>query len=266
MEWDERSIDVDGLAIHVRRTGSGDEPWVLLHGFGDNGRCWGRVAEALTERATSWCVDARNHGLSGTGPGGPDGAVADVLGVLRALDLDAPTLMGHSLGARTAAAVAVAAPDLVGRLVLVDPPWRDAPAEPLSDERRAGVVAMIEHLRSQTADELAELARTQHGDWDPVDHEPWIESKQQIRPEAADDMAPVEWRAIAEALTMPTLLLHGDVERGGIVTDAVAAVAAQNAAVSSVRIPDAGHNIHRENHTDFLRAVSTFAGTAVSAR
>jgi pimeloyl-ACP methyl ester carboxylesterase len=46
MDWQEGDLDIGGVRIHYHRRGAG-RPLVLAHGASDNGRCWGRVAEAL---------------------------------------------------------------------------------------------------------------------------------------------------------------------------------------------------------------------------
>ena len=59
----------------------------------------------------------------------------DAAALIRALDLDRPILLGHSLGAGTAATVAATHPDLVRDLLLEDPVWEERPrAEIASNE------------------------------------------------------------------------------------------------------------------------------------
>jgi 2-succinyl-6-hydroxy-2,4-cyclohexadiene-1-carboxylate synthase len=101
------------MPLHADRRGQGP-PLVLVHGFTQTGRCWGREAEALAVDHEVICVDAPGHGRSADHRVGlADGArlLADVGGEA--------TYVGYSMGARLALHVALAAPDLVRGLVLL---------------------------------------------------------------------------------------------------------------------------------------------------
>lgn len=248
---------VDGqVAIRcLRRPGPGPT-WVLLHGFGDAAACWARTVEALPD-IDAIAVDARNHGGSGTGPGGPATHVADVVAVIDHFGLERPGLLGHSVGARTAALVGASCPDRVGSLVLVDPPWRggtEDAAAAFESTTRAAIVADIGATAGLAEPALRELLATRHPDWDEVDGPPWIESKRRVRPEAADDLAPTAWGATVDALACPTLVICGG--GGGIVDpDAAARIQQRNARVVTATIADAGHNVHREDFAAFVAVV-----------
>jgi pimeloyl-ACP methyl ester carboxylesterase len=256
--WTTGTAPGAGIDINFQRTGGDGPVWVLLHGFSDSARCWDRVVAALPADLDVVSLDARNHGASGTGPGGPEVHVADVAAVVRHLGLSSPTLMGHSVGARAAAGVAAAYPELVGRLVLVDPPWRDGPVEDPPPEKRAATRAYIASMASQSVEELQATAEKHHGDWHPDDHLAWIEAKQQLRAASADDLVPADWRAVAAAITCPSLLVHADSARGGIVTPEVAAEVAQNPMVTAVAVAKAGHNLQRENLEGFVAGIKSF--------
>lgn len=256
VHWTTGTAAGAGVDIAWRRVGDRGPTWVLLHGFSDNGRCWERVAGALADRATVIALDARNHGESGTGPGGVDVHADDVVSVLDELALGPVTLMGHSVGGRTAAMVAARRPELVESLVLVDPAWRDASDESFA-RRRDHVVAYIESLAASSEAELSAVASAQHGDWDPIDHEPWIEAKQQLRPEAADDLAPAAWRGVAAAIPCTTTVVYGDVDRGSIAAEIVDDVAATNPQVRGAHLAGTGHNIQREDFAAFVELLDT---------
>jgi pimeloyl-ACP methyl ester carboxylesterase len=259
--WTEGDVDVDGVAIHYSRTGDGGLPPLLLaHGFTDTGRCWGRVALALQDRFDVVMIDARNHGRSGTGPGDPSLLPTDVEAVVAALGFERVGLMGHSIGARTMAAVAAAQPNLVSRLVLEDPPWwADPDTADDSSDRIEQVRAYVRSLGAMTDTALRELADEQHGDWDDAEYPAWIEGKQLLRPESAESLRRTDWRPIAAQLAAPTLLVRADPARDGIVTAEVASQACElNERITVAVVPDAGHNIRRENFAGFMAAVEGF--------
>ena len=106
--WSEGDLALGGINVHYYRTGTiGAPPVVLLHGFGDNGRSWTRLAEVLAPTYDVIALDCCGHGLSG-GPehGFRERAASDVLGAIDALGPDRPVILGHSMGAATVGEVA----------------------------------------------------------------------------------------------------------------------------------------------------------------
>src|SRR5947208_1387955 len=90
---------------------------VLLHGFGQNARCWGRLAHALERGHEVVALDLPGHGSAGA-------VVADLATtadlVAGAIGGDGPAaLVGYSLGGRVALHVALAHPEALSHLVLI---------------------------------------------------------------------------------------------------------------------------------------------------
>jgi pimeloyl-ACP methyl ester carboxylesterase len=81
------------------------------------------LARALADDYDVVMPDARGHGDSGAPEDGYryDDLAADVVGLMDALDLSAPVLLGHSMGGLTAALVASENPGRLRGLVLADP-------------------------------------------------------------------------------------------------------------------------------------------------
>jgi len=107
----------------VREAGSGDAI-VLLHGIGSGAASWLQVALGLSERARVIAWDAPGYGQSTPLPmAAPDACAyaGRLLQTLDALAIERCVLVGHSLGALTAAAFAQAHPHRVSRLVLLSP-------------------------------------------------------------------------------------------------------------------------------------------------
>jgi pimeloyl-ACP methyl ester carboxylesterase len=260
--WSGLDVDANGVRLHVHRAGRPDRPpLVLAHGLSDSGRCWWRVAAELEDHLDLVMVDARHHGRSSNATG-PSSTLAEDLGaVIDALDLERPALMGHSIGARTVAQFAASHPHAPARLVLIDPPWtteRETDGDLRAAEREA-IRGWLGSFGDMTEAELAALGRQQHPDWPDDEFPTWIEAKRQVHDNAADDLGGIGWGTVVAALECPTLLVHGLTERGGIVTDEVAArVCELNERVTSACVDDAGHNIHRENLDAFLDVVRPF--------
>ncbi|MCP4687120.1 MAG: alpha/beta hydrolase, partial [Desulfobacterales bacterium] len=106
-EWFSGEVVANGIKIHYTRTGGDKPPVVLSHGFTDNGLCWTRAAWVLEKDYDVVMYDARGHGLSDAPEAGysAEDHAADLAGLIQALELKdpRPVLMGHSMGASTAA-------------------------------------------------------------------------------------------------------------------------------------------------------------------
>ena len=92
---------------------------VCLHGVTSHGRHFARLAERLADRFRVVALDLRGHGDSTWEP--PWHLEQHVADVLEAAPAERCAWLGHSFGGRVAYETAVAAPDRVERLVLLDP-------------------------------------------------------------------------------------------------------------------------------------------------
>lgn len=106
---------------------AGDEsaqPLLLLHGITSSRRTWDWIVPRLSEKYRTIALDFRGHGKSGWAPGDyqPQAYASDAISALEQVARRPAIVMGHSLGAVTAATVAQQRPDLVAALVLEDPP------------------------------------------------------------------------------------------------------------------------------------------------
>lgn len=114
----------DGVTVHLRDEGPRDAPAiVLLHGSNADIYTWQPWAEDLRKDYRVIRFDQVGHGLTGPDPAGDYSRAnyaADVIEVADALGLDNFILGGNSMGGKHALAVAVAYPDRVAGLVLVD--------------------------------------------------------------------------------------------------------------------------------------------------
>ncbi len=141
-----------GVLATYRLGGSGPAPVVLaIHGITSSNQSWVAVADALGDRAALAAVDLRGRGRSSTlpPPFGIPAHVQDMVAVLDHLGLDQAVVVGHSLGAYIAAALAEAHPDRVASLVLVDgglsiPSARAADPEPFMKTFLGPALARLE--------------------------------------------------------------------------------------------------------------------------
>jgi N-formylmaleamate deformylase len=161
-------VQAGPVALHVAIHGDADAPrgdLLLLPGITSPAGTWAFVAEPLA--ALGWRVvvlDQRGRGLSdapATGYGLEDYA-ADAACVIERLGLRQPVVLGHSMGARIAAALAIGHPGLAGPLVLADPPLT-GPGRPPYPMPLSFYLDAIAEARSGLT--LAQ-ARAQEPSWD----------------------------------------------------------------------------------------------------
>jgi pyruvate dehydrogenase E2 component (dihydrolipoamide acetyltransferase) len=117
------TVVVGAGTLRFLRQGEGDEPLVLLHGFGGDLNNWLFNAEPLSADRAVYALDLPAHGGSVKDAG--DGDVAVLVGALvEFLDsqgIERAHLAGHSMGGLVAAELALAEPDRVVSLALVAP-------------------------------------------------------------------------------------------------------------------------------------------------
>lgn len=252
------------VKIQFYRTGDEKPPVVLLHGFTDNGLCWGNVGLRLEPEYDVVMIDARGHGLSDapeTGYG-PKESIEDVLAVIKELNLNKPAVIGHSMGAITAAHLSAAHPDLFSCVVLEDPPWFDHSNGEMSEEDFIQSKATIQERRSLSLNDLMQLCREKHPTWEESEQFQWAKAKQQVKPSAAAYFrgALTPWREVARNITIPAMLLIGENEAGALVTPEVAIETGKmwKKHSSVIQIPQAGHSIRREQLDLYMDAVENF--------
>ncbi|MGW2310726.1 alpha/beta fold hydrolase [Actinomadura luteofluorescens] len=104
-------IDDRPVRLAVRDHGGSGSPVLLLHGLGGTLLHWDAVAPLLTGAHRVVAMDLRGHGLSGDGPWDWEAVLDDVQAVSDRLNLDAPLVVGHSLGGMVAVRWALRHPD-----------------------------------------------------------------------------------------------------------------------------------------------------------
>ena len=264
MSWASHYIETNHIKLHYHRTG-GDKPvLVLSHGITDSGLCWTRLVRALEADYDLIMVDARGHGLSArpeSGYGTSDHA-ADLAGLVRALSLQQPALLGHSMGAATVASFGAAYPELAGRLLLEDPPWRPVNDQSTAEERKA---RMAEWRKSsiarqqQSHAEIMAAGRTRSPTWDEVEFAPWAEAKLQVSPHVFGFRSSTAWSELIPNIQSPIALITGDPNLGAIINAEMARdAAAANDKIQVIKIPGAGHNLRRDQFDKYLQAVRAF--------
>lgn len=226
---------------------------VLVHGFGQTGRCWGPVEDDLAGDHELVLVDAPGHGCSADVRLPFDGTV-DAIGA--AGGPSPATYVGYSMGGRCALALAVAHPELVERVVLIgaSPGLADPGARA---ERVASDEALARRIESIGVDDFVDewLALPMFAGLDDTTRfvaqrrtNPAAGLASSLR-SAGTGAQPSLWGSLPE-VACPVLLVTGADDAK--FTAIAAAMAASLPSATHVTIFGAGHTAHLEQPTAFL--------------
>ena len=258
-------MNAEKTAVVVHHSGLEQGPDLLLvHGLTDSSGGWGQAVAhwAGTYRVTT--LDLRGHGesprftadeLDGH-PG--DLMVEDVVEVVRRLDR--PVVVGHSLGGAIALTVGARLPELVRAVVLEDPAPR-GPEEPQRlPERGRQYLDELAPSRAASDDaQLVEVRREQHPGWPEEELLSTGRAEQQIQDDyllRGDWKPTVPWTELLQRLTVPTLLVTGDVPDEVVVTPEVeAGMTAASSLLEVRRLEGAGHCVRRDRQDVFYTVV-----------
>jgi len=258
----------NGVNIHYYRTGGTKPPLVLAHGITDDGLCWTRVAEALSPDYDVIMVDARGHGKSDAPADGYTlrNLGAELAGVIQALKLKKPILMGHSMGAITSLVLAGLFPDLPRAILLEDPPpfWMASESDTQNNEVVNGLTGWIYSNKRKTRDDLLTECRANSPTWSDVELGPWVNSKHRyslnitalIHPE---DMISINFPNLFQQMTCAALFSSADAAKGAAAGEIeIAKIKEMLPQLLVVHVADAGHNIRREQFARYMDIVQKF--------
>lgn len=234
---------------------------VLVHGIGGSSHAWDNVIPLLSESFTPIAIDQRGHGESGHPDTGYlyDDYIGDLDAVLAYFDLERPLIVGHSLGGIVALWWAARYPERAAALVIEDSPLRSG------ESFRPAFEGWLE-LNALSVEEAAARYREQR----PQDPESlhrqraeWITGTARgvFSEIFADSMAHHGVDRIAEitGVRSPILLIHGDLETGGMVVPSDAEqLASRLANVELAHLPGASHRIHAERPDEFVALTTAF--------
>lgn len=193
-------IDAGGLRTYYEVHGDG-EPVVLLHGGLGTAESWGQQVGELARHYRVYVPERRGHGRTADVPGPITYAAMaeDTAAWLDAMALRGAHLIGWSDGGAVAALVAIARPELVGKLVVIgqylslDGEWASSRAALDDLAEDAGTRAMFEGLHAPLSP-------------DGPDHFPVVYDKimRMWREEPEIPLGDIA------RITAPTLFLQGD--------------------------------------------------------
>jgi pimeloyl-ACP methyl ester carboxylesterase len=272
---DERRVAINGLEFRYLDWGTeGKRPILFLHGGALTAHTWDLCCLALRDEFHCLALDQRGHGDSDWAPDANYSIAAqreDVKGFAEAIGLDNFVLVGMSMGAINGLAYAIAHPETLSALVLIDagPNVRrpgssrirnfvNGGAEPSSLE------AIIERALefNPRRDPLIlrrslmhNLRRQEDGNW------VWKYDRRRFHQMGGDQHA-AERRNLAEGLarvTCPTLVVRG-AESDVFHDEDAERLAAGLRNGRWAKIPKAGHTVQGDNPKDLVAALREFLG------
>jgi pimeloyl-ACP methyl ester carboxylesterase len=268
----EQQFDSGTVVLNYAVEPSGGQPLTLLHGLSYRWQSWLPIMPALAPRWHLFAPDLRGFGRSDRIPGAYQISdyTSDIVAFLRG-GVDGDTvLVGHSLGAVVAVAVAAEVPDLVRALILEEPPisiFHDQPA------RESRAYESYRRMRDISLDgpsleEAMEALTPLMPSIDAVELRSRAMALVQRDPEVLtfvlEDRAKegLSLDQSLSAITCPVLLLQGNAALGSALDDQRAAwMISLLEDCTHVAIPDAGHFIHQTLPVDFSRLVLDFLET-----
>lgn len=280
------------LTLSYCEWGDPDSPsLVLVHGGRDQKRSWDHVAGALSANYRVIAFDLRGHGESDWVSDGDYGVmdhVFDLASLLKTLNIDRFTLIGHSLGGNIALRYAGLYPEQIEKLVAIE---GLGPSPRMLEERKSKSVTerlteWVEQRRTLSErvprimaniDKAKERmhAAFPHLPDDLIQHltETGVKSNKDGTVSWAYDPAGMgrsptdiphaDFVHLWTRITSPTWLVYGANSWASNPAEDGRAKAFQNAKVTLIE--DAGHWLHHDQFEHFMSDLKSFLGTGNTA-
>lgn len=253
------TVTANGIRLHVLVYGEGTPTVLVLPGITSPAITWEFIAEPLSEQHTIAVLDLRGRGLSdqpASGYGLPDYA-DDAAGVIEAMDLDRPIVLGHSLGARAAIVFGDRHPDLARALVVVDAPLTGPGQRPFTSP----VDPYVDALRKAKAGAMADDMREYFPTWPERElaiRADWLGTcREEAIVESYENLAIEDVMDPWAALKLPTLFVYGT-DSLMVTADDVRQLAETNPRAELAGVEGAGHMVPWDELDAFLAAVRPF--------
>ena len=261
-------VVVGALEVEYDEAGSGERPFVMVHGFSGSKDDFADVLEPVGALGRTLAPDLRGHGgTTNVGRGYTfEQLTADLTGFLDATGIKRCDLLGHSLGGMVALRFTLAQPERVASLVLMDTAARANSSSSPWLYRSIGGVARVVPLRWFVRLVRANRRRLP---------EPMRRAEQAMGPERywarlarkLDSMDPVAFGRLLRTMieqepqtprlheiACPTLVMVGDQDGPFLKTSRELADGIRDAKL--IVIKDSSHSPQIENRDAWLEAIS----------
>ena len=241
------------------RTGGSKPPLILLHGLTANGACWTAVAHVIGGDYDVIMPDARGHGKSSVPNYGYryEDFANDVVGLIEALRLPPPILIGHSMGGMTAAIVASRNPKLLRCVILADPTFLSPEVQ--REIRDSDVADQHRRYLTMSLEDVVAEERVRHPDRPLETIELIARARLQTNMGAFDVLKPPnpDYMQVVSAIEVPSLLVIGG-SAGVVSPDVAADLHRLNPRLQVEQIPEVGHGLHYDQPERFAVVVKSF--------
>ena len=246
----EKTFDIGTIKINYAEGPANGAPLVTLHG--DTAR-WQELNPLINELEKDWhlyACDKRGHGKSSWGESYRVVDIASDITDFIERNIGEPViLIGHSGGAVASLVIASQIPDLIKSLVVIDPPifLREESVKTIYVYNYFLGLYNLLTLKRTADDFFSEL-------FPDIDDEgrSYLENtfstldpefvKIHLEDRYLDGM---DTQAVLEKITCPTLMIYGEIDKGGVVRDSDAEFfRAHIPNGKAVQIKNAGHLIH----------------------
>jgi esterase len=252
------------MNLNFKKYGSGAETLVILHGLFGSLDNWHTLATKFGKKFTVYTIDQRNHGLSPHSDEFDYNILADDLArFMNEHNIEAVTIIGHSMGGKTAMKFAEKYPQKINRLIVVDisPKPYNPGHDVIFDALKAVDLSKVQK-RSDADEQLSEeikekpvrqfllknLTRNDAGGYR------WKMNLESLE-KNYDKIA--GWEKLKEPFKKPTLFINGEKSKY-ITKEDEALIKEQFPATIIKTIEGAGHWVHAEKPEDFYNAVIGF--------
>jgi pimeloyl-ACP methyl ester carboxylesterase len=274
---DSQFIEINGLSVHVKTMGEGTTTIILLHGFGASLFSWHAVMEPFSKYGFVIAYDRPAFGLTerpvkwkGVNPYSLEGNLGLLFGLMDHYNIKKAILVGNSAGGTLAMQFALAYPERVQALVLVDPAVEGGGVP--AWVRIFGKTPQMQHLgplfvRSIQKTGL-DIVRQAWHDPSRIPPETW---DGYIRPLKAENWDRALWDYTMASgdpgllprlseFHLPILVITGDDDRI-VPTAGTVRLAGELPGARLAIIQDSGHVPHEEQPAAFIQVVDEFIST-----
>lgn len=270
-------IVVNGVRLRYIDYGGSGQAAVFYHATGFVSELWAPLIDALRPHYRCIAVDQRGHGRSDKSAAEHTWATmtADFLAFLRAMRLEHIVGIGHSSGATAIAVIAARHPELVDRIVMIEPTVLPQNAPPRAPGETSPLVERTLGRRAKwpgRAEVFATLlARPPYVSWTPAMKEIFADHALRTN---ADGSLELECPPAVEAsiyasghtvdpwpllplITQPVLVIHGT-GPSVMPTTRVNEIAPVMHTAQFVGVPEGGHLVLMEAPHRIVAAVTAF--------
>ncbi|MFZ1976868.1 MAG: alpha/beta hydrolase [Bacteroidota bacterium] len=269
--WSDGYVYANGIRIHYYHAvpAPAKPVIVMVHGVTDIGLSWTTLTWKLQDSYDIYMLDARGHGLSDPFTCSDDGEtlVKDVVGFVKAMNINKPILMGHSMGAATVMRVGAEYPDLAQAIIMLDPfliPFNPDTSQNNKSQKKFSIFVEPDTQvarNNQNYNDLVAKGHLENPKWGMVDCQYWALSKKQYhgpytKEQAQAMMGIMSTGEALSKITVPSLILKADAPPEARKANEEAVKNLPK--VKLIHMDGAAHNLHHDQLEHTVKEINGF--------